>query len=73
MMVELGPGTIGIGTNNIGTNVACLGLFPVFNHVTSVAANDNDVYLYYNTFLSYLPSRSAPQLHPCISLSLSLL
>ena len=40
MMAELGPSTIGIGTNNIGTNVACLGSFPVFNHVTSVAADE---------------------------------
>ena len=40
MMAELGPSTIGIGTNNIGTNVACLGSFPVFNHVTSVATDE---------------------------------
>ena len=40
MMAELGPSTIGIGTNDIGTNVACLGSFLVFNHVTSVAADE---------------------------------
>ena len=38
MMVESGPSTIGIDTHNIETNVACLGSFCVFNHVSSVAA-----------------------------------
>ena len=39
-ITELGPSTIGAGTNNIGTNAACLGSFPVSNHVTSVAADE---------------------------------